>query len=68
MTDYATFKDVPYAGATHARQCLDLYIPSSANASSRLLVWVHGPFAVSVSSKSSQADLRKLSRRSMDEW
>ncbi|GAA5914537.1 alpha/beta hydrolase [Sporobolomyces salmoneus] len=42
MGDYATYSNIPYEGATHPRQSLDLYIPSSASPSSRLLVWVHG--------------------------
>ncbi|GAA5822779.1 hypothetical protein JCM10212_001511 [Sporobolomyces blumeae] len=42
MTDYSSHFDIAYADATHPRQSLDLFIPASASASSKLLVWVHG--------------------------
>ncbi|GAA5951276.1 hypothetical protein JCM3765_002432 [Sporobolomyces pararoseus] len=41
-SDYATYPNIPYEGATHPRQCLDLYIPPTASSTSQLLVWVHG--------------------------
>ncbi|GAA6020155.1 hypothetical protein JCM11491_005547 [Sporobolomyces phaffii] len=42
MTDYATYTNIAYEGATHPRQSLDLYVPHTASPSSQLLVWVHG--------------------------
>lgn len=34
--------NIPYAGATSARQCLDLFVPPEANEHSPLLVYIHG--------------------------
>ncbi|GAA5991776.1 hypothetical protein JCM10908_001137 [Rhodotorula pacifica] len=42
MAEYKTFFDVPYANASSPRHALDLYLPPHSNASSPLLVFIHG--------------------------
>lgn len=34
--------NVPYAGATSPRQCMDIHLPDGSTALSPLLVYVHG--------------------------
>lgn len=35
-------RDLPYVAAGHARQCLDLYLPSQSTGRLPVVVWIHG--------------------------